>query len=145
MKLGDHEKFNDCCGIAFVKNEVKKKKYYVVYANVYNYKLHEYELGDAIGKGLTKEEALIDAIKFLVDREKKYSNELDEENPNSMISKLKEVNYYLEFRQLGNNDPVVLPIQSWEYKDGEYRDKENEFWNADIILDNENKAVEATL
>ena len=34
MKLGNIEKFNDCCGIACVKNEVTNEDWIVVYAAI---------------------------------------------------------------------------------------------------------------
>ncbi|CCB87135.1 hypothetical protein [Parachlamydia acanthamoebae] len=145
MKLGNIENFNDCCGIACVKNEVTNEDWIVVYANVFDKSLLEdNELGKAVGKGITKEEALIDAIKFFVKREKVYEDSLTENNENEICNlkdMLNEAIQYLSSRMLTNQREIVLPIRGWEYNLDSISETD-EHWNASIFIDSEGKAVE---
>lgn len=144
MKLGDYEKFNECCGIACVKNEVTNEDWIVVYADVFDKSLDDNELGQVMGKGKTKEEALIDAIKFFVDREKVYEDSLTENDENEIYNlkhMLDDAVKFLSSRMLTNQRKVVLPTMAWEHTKEGISDT-GEHWNASIFIDSDGKAVE---
>lgn len=140
MKIGDYEKFNECCGMACVANEATNENWVVVYADVFDKSLFaDGELGRVVGKGKTKEEALIDAVKFLICREKVYEDALSENNVNNVLL---EAIQFLSSRMLTNQKEVVLPIKAWEYNCEGDISKTGEHWNASIFIDSEGKAVE---
>jgi len=63
--MSNLERYNECCGIAKIKKcGYLEKDTYVVYFNGYDLE-EENGLGEVIGKGTTKEEALIQALKIL--------------------------------------------------------------------------------
>lgn len=148
MQLGDIEKFNDCCGIACIKNEVTNEDWVVVYANAFDKSLLEdNELGRAVGKGKTREEALIDAIKFFVRRENIYEDALTENDGNgayNLQNILKEAVEFLSSRMLTSQNEIVLPIRGWKYNSDNSISDTDEHWNATIFIDSEGKAVEGS-
>lgn len=146
MKVGEYEEFDKYCGIACVENEVTKKEWYVVFADIFKSEYENIrELGQVISRGKDREEALINAIKFLISREVDYGDALDEENKYGKNI----VHQFIEFlngRSLTNDPHVILPMKAWthNYEKGCIEDIEGKFWNADIII-YEGKAVEATI
>lgn len=149
MKLGDLEKFNHTCGIACVKNEVTNEDWIVVYANTFDKSLLEDgELGRAVGKGRTKEEALIDAIKFFVKRENVYEDSLAENDKNEIYNirdMLDEAIQFLSSKMLTNQKEVILPIKGWKYNPDNSISDTDEYWNATIFIDSQGKAVEGSV
>jgi hypothetical protein len=70
MKSGDHEFFNKSCGIAQIKND--KEDVFCVFSD--SFENHDQShLGYIIAYGDTKEEALINSIKALIEEKKKLS------------------------------------------------------------------------
>jgi hypothetical protein len=149
MKIGEYKRFDEDCGIACVFNEVSNKKVIVIYADVFDSTIrHAGELGNVIGKGQDEKEAMIDAIKYLIRRERRFEQSLSENdhsnsNPINVLHKAIE---FLESQCLTNADEVVLPIQAWttNYQENKIEDIEGEFWNANIVVQ-EGKAFECTL
>lgn len=148
MKLGECEKFNDCCGIVCVTNEVTNEDWIVVYATAFDKSLLEdNELGRAVGKGKTREEALIDAIKFFVRRENVYEGALQENDENEIYNlknMLDDCIEYLSSRMLTNQREIVLPVRGWKYNPDNSISDTDEHWNASIFIDSEGEAIEGS-
>lgn len=70
LKEGEFKRFNDYCGIAKLIDERDNQEWFVVYSDYMN---TSYDLGTAIGRGKTYEEAMIQAIKNL----NKYARYVD--------------------------------------------------------------------
>ena len=70
MKSGDHEFFNKSCGIAHIKND--KEDIYCVFSDSFD-NHDQAHLGYIIAYGETKEDALINSIKVLIEEKKKLS------------------------------------------------------------------------
>lgn len=146
MKSGDYEKFNECCGIACVKNVVTNEDWIVVYADAFDKSLFDdNELGQVMGKGKTKEEALVDAIKFFVSREKVYEDSLSENDENEVYklkNMLDDAIQFLSSRMLTNQKEVVLPTKAWEYNREGGISETDEHGNASIFINSDGKVVE---
>lgn len=153
MKVGEYEKFDENCAIARVKNQVSSETFYVVCAETMGWK--EDGLGKVVSKGKTRDEALVNAIKFFVKRqvefEKKYCEPSDEdENPENVHNFMSNVHNLLHkvlFKigeiSLCNNEDVILPIQAWTWNEEQgYHDDKGKFWNAYIGFDENEKCVE---
>lgn len=146
MKVGDYEKFDEICGICRVKNEVNNESFYVVFANTDPSIFRE--LGDVVSKGKTRDEALKNAIKFFVKRQKKIEEDFCEnenEDLKNVYNLLSEVKGKLNEIVLCNSEEVILPMQAWSW-DGEegFKDIEGVFWNASIRLNEDGKCEEFT-
>jgi len=144
MKVGDYEKFDEICGICRVKNEVNNESFYVVFANTDPSIFHG--LGDVVSKGKTRDEALKNAIKFFVKRQKKIEEDFCEnenEDLKNVYNLLSEAKCKLNEIVLCNSEEVILPIQAWSW-DGEtgFSDQEGVFWNASIKLNEDGKCEE---
>lgn len=150
MKIGDFERFNNRCGIAYVKHN--DKKIYVIFAD-YMEGLDR-DLGNAIGKGSSRENALIDAIKNLVKRMNCISEQFnDDDDIENGISTLKtflnKIENLSSFQELEDEIPVV-PMQAWtnvriDDTHSVIKDIEGKFWNADVFIDTDGKADLGTL
>lgn len=99
------KRFDEYCGITKVFNEILKKEFYVVYGYFMPDDLdhQSYELGDAIGKGETKEEAYQDAIRFLVETRREY--ERQSEKLFEILDSFKGEQY----TPCGQKEKIVLP------------------------------------
>lgn len=147
MKIGDHEKFDEMCGITRVKNEVSGEDFYVVFANPSTFEHEVDELGDVISKGKTRDEALKNAIKFFVKRQKHFEKSFCEDENESLENihtMLNEVKYKLSKMSLYNSEEVILPMQAWKYQNNntEIIDDKDVFWNASIRLNQQGKCEE---
>ena len=71
MKPGEHEFFNKSCGIAHIKTEGNEDTYCVFSDSFENH--DQSHLGYIIAYGESREEALINSIKILIEGKKKMS------------------------------------------------------------------------
>lgn len=109
--MSNLERYNECCGIV----KIKKSKFlesdsYVVFFNDNDY-VENNELGEAIGKGKSKEEALIQAIKIL--SENIY-------NQSKMWTKIYELGEEISCIDLFKVKTPVIPIKDLNGLDESY-------------------------
>ncbi len=148
MKLSDQpkskfiKKFDNFSGIVKVYDIIQKKIVFVVYGYFMPEDLRngEDELGDAIGKGDTKEEAMIDAIKHLVEMKRFTDNRLHEfvESIQSTCS----------IKSMGiDSHKVVLPIEDCDeihHGNGTYEIRSNgKFHNSQVYLNEKDGTIYA--
>jgi len=119
MKKDILKRFDEYCGVVKIIDEKTKEIVYIVYGFFMTGDPEPYELGDALGKGKTVEEALIDAVKNSVQIRKETEDAIQEFMDNSYI-KL--------YSPAGRKEKIVHPM-TVDYDDDKKTANANLYYN----------------
>lgn len=127
MKIGEFERFNPYCGIAKVQQE-NGEEWFVVYGD---YISTDHELGSVIGKGKTREEALIDGFrnynKFIRRMELKIEN---------FSHSLQGISFDNEFSKTTKGPVLAIEVNDFNPKTNNF-DGKKKTYNANVRIDSD--------
>jgi hypothetical protein len=121
------KRFDDYCGVVKVLDDRTKEFVYVVYGFFFTEKPESGELGDALGKGKTVEEALIDAIRNSV--------QIRRETENAIHDFMNNANIKL-YSPAGMKEKIIHPMLLPNYNNEEEREG-----NATFYLNEKKKTI----